>query len=61
MIEDQKLVFEEQLYQKIEEMKGDLKKLLRRVKEDFGRYGDYAEVPNYCDVRRHMAELCLWC
>lgn len=50
MIEDQKALFEEQLHQKVKDMKEDLAKLLRRVKEDFGRYGDYNEVGNYCDV-----------
>jgi hypothetical protein len=52
MIEDQKLVFEEELRQKIADMKEDLKKLTRRVKEDFGRYGDYSKVAEYCDVSK---------
>lgn len=51
MIEDQKIQFEEQLTKKVDIMNDDLKKLLRRVKEDFGRYGEYDEVPKYAQVR----------
>lgn len=51
MIEDQKMQFEEQLNQKIEDMKVDLSKLVRRIRDDFGRYGDYSQVAKYCDVR----------
>lgn len=50
MIEDQKLLFEDQLHQKTQEVKADLKKLLRRVRDDFGRYGEYELVPQYCEV-----------
>jgi len=50
MIEDKKVEFEEKLAEAIEQIKKDLKKTLRRVRDDFGRYGDYSQVGKYCDV-----------
>jgi hypothetical protein len=52
MIEDKKVEFEERLTQKIVDMRRDLTKLLRRVRDDFSRYGDYDQVATYCEVRR---------
>jgi hypothetical protein len=50
MIEDKKVEFEEKLAEAIEQIKKDLKKTLRRVRDDFGRYGDYSQVGKYCEV-----------
>ena len=54
MIEDKKVEFEERLAAKILEMRRDLTKLLRRVRDDFSRYGDYDKVPTYCEVMRRI-------
>lgn len=52
MIEDVRIEFEERLAASIETMKADIKKLFRRVREDFARYGDYEQCRNYVDVRK---------
>jgi len=54
MIEDKKTEFEDKLADKIEEMRKDLKKLLRRVKDDFARNGDYNQVGKYCQDLKYV-------
>ncbi|CAG7837267.1 unnamed protein product [Allacma fusca] len=54
MIEDKKVEFEENLAAKIEKMNADLKKLLRRVRDDFARYGDYEKCAEYCDDLKYV-------
>lgn len=54
MIEDKKVEFEEKLAAKNEQMRADLKKLLRRVKDDFARYGEYRDVGNYCEDLKYV-------
>lgn len=50
MIEEKRVEFEDILTEKIAKMNTDLAKLLRRVRDDFARYGDYDKVSSYCDV-----------
>lgn len=50
MIEEKRVEFEDNLAEKIDQMNKDLAKLLRRVRDDFARYGDYSQVGKYCDV-----------
>jgi len=54
MIEDKKVEFEENLGMKTDKMKADLKKLLRRVREDFARYGEYGDVHKYCEDLKYV-------
>lgn len=54
MIEEKRVEFEEKLAEKIDQMRKDLTKLLRRVRDDFARYGDYDQVKKYCDDLKYV-------